>query len=289
MSETMAATGLSSPMAAPGPFSGDATLAFEVLGTVMSLEGAVGDLHALHAVLEQTVEASQGATSDTGRAVDTIDGEVDAVREACAAHEDQMGGVEHATDQARELSELAVRQLLRSREALDALDTAARRIRDATQLIRELGRQTDLLALNATIEAARAGSSGRGFAVVAQEVKTLARRTGEATRAVEDGLDQVTSGGRQVAAAVGTVEEVLERLDASQAAMRDRVASSRRTTARIETASEKVTHRTSALREAACLAESHTAETARALDALQGVRLGIQDMVDRLQTLLDRS
>ncbi len=105
-------------------------------------------------------------------------------------------------------------------ETVDAINSVAETISDATVAIQQLGKdsenvsvvldvirsiaeQTNLLSLNAAIEAARAGDQGRGFAVVADEVRVLAQRTQHSTEEIQSIIERLQDG-------VTTVVKVIE-------------------------------------------------------------------------------
>lgn len=64
-------------------------------------------------------------------------------------------------------------------------------ISEATQMIVNIAKQTNLISLNASIEAARAGEAGRGFAIVAEEIRMLAEQTGQMTAKIEKIVKQL--------------------------------------------------------------------------------------------------
>jgi methyl-accepting chemotaxis protein len=82
---------------------------------------------------------------------------------------------------------------------------SAKKIENASQMIKSIAEQTNLLALNAAIEAARAGETGRGFAVVAEEIRRLSEQSNAFTSEISEVIKELTN---KTQYAVETIEEV---------------------------------------------------------------------------------
>lgn len=140
-----------------------------------------------------------------------------------ATLESEQRQVTDASDEARLLSQRAVKQLndgnrlIRSSlgqigDLLSLVDTLSRHVTGFAAAMAQVSRTsldieriaetTNILAFNAMIEARRAGEAGKTFAVVAGEVKSLASDTRKATEEIA----------RTVAALSGEAEQVVERI-----------------------------------------------------------------------------
>ncbi|SNT30935.1 methyl-accepting chemotaxis protein-1, serine sensor receptor [Noviherbaspirillum humi] len=160
-------------------------------------------------------------------------------------------------------------------EAMESIDSDAKRIADIVSVIEGIAFQTNILALNAAVEAARAGEQGRGFAVVAAEVRSLAQRSGAAAKEIEGlitaSVETVSAGSRLVTEAGSTMEEVVASVQRVTGIMGDILTASREQGAGIEQVNhavsemEQVTQQNAALVEQAAAAARSMQEQAMQL------------------------
>ena len=101
------------------------------------------------------------------------DGVYDAKEKGISAIKDLINTTAKVEESALKVSEVIVRT-----------DEGAKKIDEASTMIKSIAGQTNLLALNAAIEAARAGEAGKGFAVVADEIRKLAEQTDKFTEEI---------------------------------------------------------------------------------------------------------
>lgn len=119
------------------------------------------------------------------------------------------------TDNAQQVSLLAVEKSTLVKEAVSMLRTSASEIGKVTEAITEISEQTNLLALNATIEAARAGEAGKGFAVVANEIKELAKQTAVATNDIKERIGGIQSSTGNTASTVEEISTVIQEIQST--------------------------------------------------------------------------
>lgn len=95
------------------------------------------------------------------------------------------------------LSKLSKENEQATRDACDrilAMKQGSAQIREASKIITDMAKQTNLIALNATIEAARAGDAGLGFAVVAREIQVMAEQSAESAKNIDIILNGLIKG-----------------------------------------------------------------------------------------------
>lgn len=97
-------------------------------------------------------------------------------------------------------------------EVIMNTNESAKKIENASQMIKSIAEQTNLLSLNAAIEAARAGESGKGFAVVANEIRKLAEQSNEFTEEIANIIGELTD---KTEKAVDNVKQI-DKIAASQ-------------------------------------------------------------------------
>ena len=191
--------------------------------------GAVWAAH-LETVRQQTREATDSLLAGFSTILETLD-------EMAPGHgsdgDDRIAALARSESELRTLLG-SIRSLASSREA--ALETVgaaadrARELRDLSDDVFRMSRQTGLVSVNAAVEAARAGESGRGFAAVAVEVRRLsvdsARASSDIVQRVDafetqmrgallQAADRASEEARITADSEQTIATVIERMDAT--------------------------------------------------------------------------
>jgi methyl-accepting chemotaxis protein len=173
----------------------------------------------------KTIEEMAKGASDQARDTEISSEKINEMGNLIAEEEMQRNVLNSSADEVTRLKEegfKAVTELVektaRSNDASKevykvVLDTSesAKKIENASQMIRNIAGQTNLLALNAAIEAARAGEAGRGFAVVADEIRKLAEDSNKFTKEIEqivmELIDKTTSAVTTMQGVEGLIKE----------------------------------------------------------------------------------
>ncbi|MGE5679070.1 MAG: methyl-accepting chemotaxis protein [Pseudomonadota bacterium] len=167
----------------------------------------------------KTIEEMAKGASDQARDTEISAEKINEIGNMIAEEEQQRKVLNNAADEVTKLKDegvIAIKDLVSKTEASNSssaviyqvvLDTSesAKKIENASQMIRSIAGQTNLLALNAAIEAARAGEAGRGFAVVADEIRKLAEDSNKFTKEIEEIVAELID---KTSSAVSTMQGV---------------------------------------------------------------------------------
>ncbi len=156
--------------------------------------------------LSQRVEEQAASLEETASSMEEMTATV-------KQNSDNAAAAKQLASAARESAEKGGAVVTQAVDAMQAIDSASRKISDIIGVIDEIAFQTNLLALNAAVEAARAGEQGRGFAVVASEVRNLAGRSASAAKEIkaliQDSSAKVADGSRLVSQSGDGLQEII--------------------------------------------------------------------------------
>ncbi len=208
---------------------------------VENLQGIVGELSANATVVDNSsaellgisnqMDANSKASSELAKAIATASGNLGENMNNIAVATEQtvqntnivataseemnatISEIARNSDQAKQISEQAVKQIEGASAQMRRLGSVAESINAVTDAIAGISDQTNLLALNATIEAARAGEAGKGFAVVANEIKELASQTVEATADIKQQIEGIQATSNKAIGEIESVNRTMQNID----------------------------------------------------------------------------
>jgi len=257
--------------------------------SVLDLEEASGQIASASSQIASTSESlAQGASEQAAT-----------IEETSSASAEINSMAQRNTENSRNTAELVKGSQTRFEEtnqslgemveAMDGITNSSQKIFKIIKVIDEIAFQTNILALNAAVEAARAGDAGMGFAVVADEVRNLAQRSAQAakdtTGLIEDSIQKSLSGKAKVDQVGGNIRIVTAESTKIKVLVDEINLGSVEQSRGIDQISRSISQMEQVTQSSAANAE----ESAAAAEELSAQAQTMQDVVQRLNVMVDGS
>lgn len=172
----------------------------EVLKRTRASRGSAAGLSSLAGQLSETIQEVAGSVSVISDNAENVRLDVHKIAEECnaitictARMNERADTMQQTARNSAEMTRAKAEEILRSLNDAIEKTKSVDQIRNLTEEILAISRQTRLISLNASVEAANAGDSGKGFAVVAEEVRDLASSSQETASRIQEINDVVTA------------------------------------------------------------------------------------------------
>lgn len=246
-------------------------------------EGIAAASEQIHTTLQPISASNQQATQNMSQITANIRelaNHLDGLEKEMSRVSSSQSEITGLSQDASKIAKNAGSGAQQTRQKMDELQQATKRIGNVVSLINDISTQTRILALNASIEAASAGDVGKGFAVVASEVKNLAQETNLANAEIGKQVQQIQSFTLDSLKQTEEVSSIIERLSSISHTIETSIQSQNQSISKIDEAIPVIAQNGKHSAESANQAELGMKEiamgTAEVVNGIREVNLNIQ-------------
>lgn len=154
-------------------------------------------------VLNERIEKQSVEIKTSSQAIERMVSDIHNMEESLKKNSTTIKTLEKASNTGRE-------KILYSVDLANTVIAHSDGLLEASNVIQNIAKQTNLLAMNAAIEAAHAGESGKGFAVVADEIRKLAEKSNKEGQKISEQLGDLQTSINSVADATNEIQKQFE-------------------------------------------------------------------------------
>lgn len=145
-----------------------------------TIQNMIGNINELN----NSVEVQFNGVSNSSAAIEQMVANINSVADILEKNSGAVNDLGNEAEKGRS-------KIQASTELSEVIIQKSAGLLDASNVIQNIARQTNLLAMNAAIESAHAGEAGKGFAVVADEIRTLAEQSNAQGKVISGQLKEL--------------------------------------------------------------------------------------------------